>query len=228
MRCERVSFPGGGTAFVCRSGRQPMAQCSCGAPATLVCDYPLKGEKAGKTCDRDICRACAASQGPNIDWCPAHARLPQERTVTELVVATARISYGGPDRIDVTRKSGESWARAFAPSWAILRPALAAREQANRLMGKARQAMAANEDEWGPMREAERIEADAWAAYVPAYLAEMRRSYVERRADWDMILSAKRAVVVCYCEDYRMCHRTILARDVLPKLGAKYEGELPR
>ncbi len=38
-----------------------------------------------------------------------------------LSVYTARITYAGPDRLDVSRKSGEA---VFAPSWDLLRAAL--------------------------------------------------------------------------------------------------------
>ena len=41
-----------------------------------------------------------------------------------LRVHTARVSYGGADRLDITRKSAPPEGIAFAPSWAILRPAL--------------------------------------------------------------------------------------------------------
>ena len=41
-----------------------------------------------------------------------------------LIVHTARVSYGGADRLDVTRKSAGPEGIVFAPSWAILRPAL--------------------------------------------------------------------------------------------------------
>ncbi len=119
-----------------------------------------------------------------------------------LRVHTARISYGGPDRLDVTRKSADEWAKSFAPSWQILRPALAAR--------------AISED----------AALAAWVLYVPAYLELMRASYRERRADWDRLLALPRVVCVCYCVDHEQCHRTLLARDILPKLGAEYAGEI--
>ena len=119
-----------------------------------------------------------------------------------LQVWTARVSYGGPGRLDVTRKSGDEWAKTFAPSWGLLRPALRARESSAECM------------------------AAAWAWYVPRFIDEMRRSYTERRADWDRLLAMPRAVLVCYCVDHEQCHRTLLARDILPKLGATYMGEV--
>jgi uncharacterized protein YeaO (DUF488 family) len=45
----------------------------------------------------------------------------RDGAVVTLIVHTARISYAGPGRFDVSRKSG---AAAFAPSWELLRSAL--------------------------------------------------------------------------------------------------------
>lgn len=57
-----------------RDQRQP--RCAvCGAPSTKLCDQPLTGPKAGKTCDRPLCARCAVHVGPDRDLCPAHARL---------------------------------------------------------------------------------------------------------------------------------------------------------
>lgn len=116
-----------------------------------------------------------------------------------LRVHTARVTYSGRDRLDVTRKSALTVGRSFAPSWAILAPALAARKAGD--------------------------EALAWANYVTAFVAEMRASYREHRADWDWLLSCNEVTLVCYCTNAEHCHRTLLARDLLPKLGAVYCGE---
>lgn len=123
-----------------------------------------------------------------------------------LEVWTARISSSDPDRLDITRKSAELDGVIFAPSWAILRPALAARADA-----KAR-------------RDPSIMEA-AWAAYEPAYLAEMRRSYVEHRPAWERLLARQRVVLVCFCTDPARCHRTLLA-GIMAKLGADVHGEV--
>lgn len=66
------------TAIVCSRGRQPRKLCSCGRKATLLCDWPLAGPKASKTCDRPICARCAAHVGPDRDYCQAHARMNEE------------------------------------------------------------------------------------------------------------------------------------------------------
>ncbi len=131
-----------------------------------------------------------------------------------LEVYTARISSKDPDRLDVTRKSGGLLGAPFAPSWALLNPVLAARKEAQRLTA------AGNPD------AAIDIERGAWADYVPAFLQEMRASYVAKPAAWQGLVNRARVVLVCYCTDAERCHRALLARNVLPKLGATYRGEL--
>lgn len=64
--------------------------------------------------------------------------------------------------------------------------------------------------------------------YDTTYTEEMRVSYVRRRDAWRSLLARPRAVVCCYCTDPEACHRTIFARDILPKCGAVYRGELRR
>lgn len=119
-----------------------------------------------------------------------------------LHVHTARISYGGADRLDVTRKSGTT---VFAPTWRILNDALAAR----------RRAAAEHRPE---------IEGLAWEAYVPKYVDEMRESYREHRAAWNDLLARETVTLVCYCVDAERCHRRLLA-GILVKLGAVDMGE---
>lgn len=133
--------------------------------------------------------------------------------MTAARVYTARISYRGPDRLDITRKSATGHGLAFAPSWEILGPALADRRHAERLRRK------------GDHAGAGRVEFAAWEEYVPAFIAEMRASYRTRRDAWEWLLSQPEVTLCCYCTDHMRCHRTILARKLLPTLGALYEGE---
>ena len=114
-------------------------------------------------------------------------------------VFTGRVSYRGPDRLDVTRKSAGPEGVAFAPSWTFL----------------------------GPMLKLEpAARAYAWPKYAADYTAEMRASYKLNRSAWDALVSRSRVVLVCYCVIPERCHRTLLARNVLSKLGATYRGEL--
>lgn len=115
-----------------------------------------------------------------------------------LAVYTARITYAGLDRLDITRKSGEA-GLSFAPSWAILRPMIA-------------------------LRRAGGDELAAWPQYVEDYTAEMRASYRDRRAAWDWLLARPEVTLVCYCTDPAHCHRIVLA-GILAKLGATVCGE---
>ena len=119
-----------------------------------------------------------------------------------LQVRTARISYAGPDRLDITRKSADDFGLAFAPSWKLLGPAL--------------QARAAGAGE---------LDEDAWRAYVNAYTDEMRASYRANPNPWGALLALERVVLVCYCTDHERCHRRVLA-GILVKLGAVDEGEI--
>jgi hypothetical protein len=119
-----------------------------------------------------------------------------------LQVHTARISYGGPDRLDVTRKGawlarkagrdapGEPW----APSWDLLKKA-----------------------KGGELHFDE---------YDPLFLAEMRVSYQRHRTAWDGLLARSRVVLVCYCVDAEQCHRWLLRTRIFPALGAVDAGEV--
>jgi hypothetical protein len=131
-----------------------------------------------------------------------------------LHVHTARISYRGSGRFDITRKSGGREGHPFAPSWDILNPALEARSaaEAARTLGKITAAI--------------RIETDAWERYVPAFFDEMRTSYRANADAWARLLARDRVVLCCYCADADRCHRRLLAGMILPKLGAVDCGEI--
>jgi hypothetical protein len=119
-------------------------------------------------------------------------------------VYTARIDYGAPDRLDVTRKSAGPSGLPFAPSWEILGPML-----------KLRRAD-------GPVGVAY-----AWPGYMAAYTAEMRGSYRAQRWAWDALLARDEITLVCYCQLADYCHRTVLA-EILVRCGATSRGERSR
>ncbi len=90
MGCTPINLGGGATAIICSRGRR-LAKCSvCKSRlSTKLCDYPLRGRNAGKTCDAKLCDGCAQQQakqapfpgsvaGDTIDLCPAHAKLVAE------------------------------------------------------------------------------------------------------------------------------------------------------
>lgn len=135
-----------------------------------------------------------------------------------LVVHTARLgAYRGDDALDVTRRSATGDALAFAPSWSILRPALADMKRGREQVGLARNPADDLEGRW--------LQSAAWGRYWRAYVAEMAASYRGQRAAWDAILARPSVVLLCYCADASHCHRSILAREILPKLGATFAGE---
>lgn len=112
MICTRL--PGGG--FVCRSGRRP--SCSgCGKPgATLQCDYPLTGPKAGKTCDRWLCDKCATHVGPDRDYCPPHQALDTRLRAAGTQAAPAETPQGS---IQATVDAVAAGAGASSPPAAV-------------------------------------------------------------------------------------------------------------
>jgi hypothetical protein len=149
---------------------------------------------------------------------------------TRLVVQTARIDCDNADRFDITRKSGGPTGEPFAPSWNTLGPVLKLRKEAEELAKKGAAASRSKLSEeaklaWTQGRAVEREFQNAWARYIGEYTAEMRVSYRSHRAAWDALLARETVTLVCYCVDATHCHRTILGRDILPKLGAKYLGE---
>lgn len=90
MPCERIPVAGG-VAFACSRGPARPRCSSCGAPSTKLCDYPLRGAKAGQTCDRQLCAACARRWTKDLaeqptdrpvaggfDLCPAHFEIARK------------------------------------------------------------------------------------------------------------------------------------------------------
>lgn len=71
--CKLVAIPGCGVALVRLAGKRPTCSC-CGRDSSKLCDFPLTGVKAGKTCDKKLCGACAVPMGEGVDYCPVHAR----------------------------------------------------------------------------------------------------------------------------------------------------------
>jgi len=63
-----------GNVIVWSCSRGSRVRCSsCGADASLLCDYPVKA-KSG-TCDRPLCHRCATVVGADKHYCPPHTRL---------------------------------------------------------------------------------------------------------------------------------------------------------
>ena len=141
--------------------------------------------------------------------------------MTTLTLRTARVTYRGADRLDITRKTADPVGVVFAPSWDILRPALALREISRETRNATGLA-----DRIGL---AERIENTMWELYASAYRAEMRLSYREHRATWDAVLARRGTLaLVCFCVESDHCHRTLAAKILVAasRGRAVYEGEV--
>src|SRR3990167_2536674 len=77
MPCDTIFDDHGNPIGIACSRGTRAARCGtpdCNAASVALCDYPLAGRKAGKTCDRRMCTKCRTSVGKNVDHCPAHAR----------------------------------------------------------------------------------------------------------------------------------------------------------
>ncbi len=75
MTCRKVDLGNGAWIISCTRGEQ-RARCKvCRGSAGLLCDWKLKGPKAGKTCDAPLCERCAQSPAPDKHLCPAHWRV---------------------------------------------------------------------------------------------------------------------------------------------------------
>lgn len=68
--------------------------------------------------------------------------------------------------------------------------------------------------------------------YTEQYILLMRESYKTRQAEWiDFLTGQNRAVIACYCQSGKFCHRYILA-ELLGKVAKSrnipftYAGEL--
>jgi hypothetical protein len=77
MPCKTIDLGNGDFAITCSRDRRSRAVCDVckDREHTLLCDFPLSGAKAGKTCSRKLCGRCAVKVGA-LDLCPAHAKQP--------------------------------------------------------------------------------------------------------------------------------------------------------
>jgi hypothetical protein len=65
------------SGFACGS-RSRAKPCKCGRKSTKLCDHPLTGKLAGKTCDAPLCDHCSTSAGPDRDLCPVHVKIAKD------------------------------------------------------------------------------------------------------------------------------------------------------
>ena len=167
-----------------------------------------------------VVRRCERSNGDGSE--------DHEGDAVPLMVYAARIGTRDPDALNITRKGNDPIGVVWAPSHAILRPALDLRRIAGALVAGAAEARANGADDRVDVGDdiAARIEGATWALYREAYLMEMRESYRRDRGAWERLLARERTCLVCYCVDAEHCHRRILGAHILPRLGAVWCGEL--
>ncbi len=79
MPCDVKRDEKGITMIACsRGGRRALCNACGKRPHAVLCDYPLRGARAGQTCDAKVCGGCAVHVGPDRDYCPAHAKVARE------------------------------------------------------------------------------------------------------------------------------------------------------
>jgi hypothetical protein len=65
---DTVTLPDGTRAIVCLSGPRLKPCRVCGKRSTLLCDW----SELGRACNAPLCKACAISPRPGVDYCPEH------------------------------------------------------------------------------------------------------------------------------------------------------------
>ena len=115
-------------------------------------------------------------------------------------IYTARLSYAGDDRLDITRLGRDPIGIIFAPSESILWP-------------------------YKALKRSRRATREKWLKYEQAYLAEMRDSQMLWPHVWRDVFSRTTVTLCCYCENAGTCHRVSLAKFIAWTIAHTYEGE---
>lgn len=86
MTCVRTDLGNDVVAWSCSRGRRkeqpPCSVCKTREHA-LLCDFELRGSKAGNTCSAKLCTSCAVTVG-KLDLCPPHAKVSTTQTTLPL------------------------------------------------------------------------------------------------------------------------------------------------
>lgn len=81
MTCTKVPVAGG-VAIICTRGPSARARdcafCGVATKDYKLCDFPLRGKRAGATCSKPMCAKCATSIGENRDLCPPHVKMARD------------------------------------------------------------------------------------------------------------------------------------------------------
>lgn len=149
-----------------------------------------------------------------------------------LIAYSAHSSCADPERLHVGVNSRDKLGMIFSPTWELHLELLIARTQCMRKLAELRiqqekdpksQQCASLDFELGVLTSAFK---GKWQGYADAYREEMRRSYGKFKDQWKEILDRGTVIFVCDCDNHRICHRSILAEEILPKLGAHFGSEL--
>jgi len=130
LTCKQINLGNGATAIVCsRGARRERCRCGSGLPVSRLCDFELRGRKAGQTCSAKLCDRCSSrAPATELDYCQAHARLLEHRaegwrTVGEMAEAWGTSPRAVEQAILVVgvlhskaHASGEGAARRWSPA----------------------------------------------------------------------------------------------------------------
>lgn len=124
-----------------------------------------------------------------------------------MIVRTATVRYGGPDRLDVTVKGNDPFGKNFAPPGELLRAYLRLRmQQPGKVL---------------PEKD--------WLTYAKAYKEALRERYRQNPLVFRELLQWPEVTLVCYCHHPVQCHRHVLAAEVLARFPrVMVLGERPR
>jgi hypothetical protein len=81
MGCETLVDGPGVTVIACSRGakRKSCSVEGCGKSAPYLCDFPLAGRLAGKTCSRALCESHRRYR-EGLDYCPPHTKTTLTRS----------------------------------------------------------------------------------------------------------------------------------------------------
>lgn len=109
MTCTKIPVAGG-VAFVCTRGASTRARdcafCGTSTRDYKLCDFPLRGKRAGATCSKPMCGKCATSIGENRDLCPPHVRMAREHKLDLALLAEAEGDAGKQVALDQLEQNG--------------------------------------------------------------------------------------------------------------------------
>lgn len=77
MPCNVIRDENGIRAIACSRGRREYCD-TCRRPSVALCDFKVKRGGKEATCDRRMCAQHRTNVGPDMDYCPAHARFSAE------------------------------------------------------------------------------------------------------------------------------------------------------